>query len=454
MTITDDGLVRELGALADASLPPMSVDATAVLAAGRRRRRRADVTRAVGLLSVVALAGLGVARLVGTDGAAPAAPVTPPAAEVTGVGDLAVTAAAGSSPVDTALGTMHDVGVGLGPGDADVVRVVVEGDETQLRVRLAVPATGEVGEPQLTLTRNPDVTRSPALPETQVLASTGLAMAVGFVDAESQPMLHVAGRDAPIPLPTFAVPGVVDGARVFLVAVTSEAPVESWPDVGVSSGGGPQQLLPVGSHAGTAEIAVDDPATAGTLEIRVADDVQTVDSSAGAVLDLGIPVLTPFARELAGGEPEPLTYALRLSTLDEAAGDGGLSPADAAADAIIVAARAPHGALSPVTVVSLSLLHGVSPGTAPFLPSLYGAGDAEVLAVRPTGTTALRLVVDGPGGAQVVELPAFTIPGVAGEFSFVALHDPAGDVTAGVRLEVEQDDGTATRWSLRGERLD
>lgn len=449
MTVTEDRLIRELSALADAAVPPMTVDLAGTVASGRRRRRRLATGHALGALAVVATIAVGVTALRPSDD-----PTAPPATQVTTVGGLQVSTAAGTVPVEASGGTVHDVGVLLRPG-LDDLHLVVEGDGSHLRLRILDTTTGEVGEPQLTLSWHGSAgLRSPALPETAMLASTGFALAMGFAEEDATIALRIEGRAEPVPVPTFVVPGVADGAHLFLVALTGDDALPAWPDVTLETGFPTAQPLPVGSQARPTETPVAGVA-APTLEARVATTPQVVESTAGAVLDLGVPVLTPFARTRADGALEELGYVLTMGTLGDLSGDPGLSTSEAAEEAVLIAARAPHGAVSPMTVAPLRLLRAPESGNGPIYGSTYGTADVEILGLLPTGTATARLVVERAEGPERTELPSFEIPGAAGRFYFLTLHDAVAGV-AGVpaSIEIESGDGTLSRFSLYGEPLD
>lgn len=245
MSLTDDALFRELAERADRAVPAMSLDPAAVLAHGRRhRRRRTALQSAAGLAGVaaVALAAVGVGQLAGDRGHE-----VPAASRLVTVGDFTVLAATGLEPLSdddpvrvgtaTGPGTLYDTGVPVDPADPDGARWVLEhiagvigGPVPEhLAVRTFDPATGEVGERDLqTAALRPD-----GSPDAGSLELGRTKVVFGTAAADYTPTVYLTGPGADVPavesrvyVPTFTLPGV--DLPVYLLRVSGDSP---WPTV-------------------------------------------------------------------------------------------------------------------------------------------------------------------------------------------------------------------------------
>lgn len=247
MSTTDDTLLRDLAERADRAVPPMALDADAVLAGGRRfRRRRAVLRSAAGLAGAgaVALAAVGVVGQLGDlrdDG-------VPVAAQLVTVGDFGVIAATDVVPVEVGGTTVYDTGVPVDPADPDGARWVLEHvvltqadlpDDISLddvvsdylAAREYDPATAALGEVVVgaSAQRSDDWWGSEVDPMGGEFDDTLLAF--GLAGVGYTPHLYLTGPRADVPaessrvlVPTFEVPGV-DGL-VYFVRVAGDKP---WP---------------------------------------------------------------------------------------------------------------------------------------------------------------------------------------------------------------------------------
>lgn len=205
-------------------------------------------------------------------------------------------------------------------------------------------------------------------------------------------------------------------------------------------------------------VLANDPQTADdagdTLSIRVAQDVAAAGSSAGPVVDLGVPVRNDYARVLADGTREELTYAILLTTVGEMAAEAevSLTPEEAAGDALLLAGLKPFGALIPMSGSDLATARAAK-DAGPILQARASTHDIDALGMLPAGSrAAVVLVVERASGTERVPVPTFRVPGVDEDFFFVALHDDAVDLAdwPSVYVEVTDQDGTVTLRSLPG----
>ena len=442
MTLTDETLVRDLAELTDRAVPPMTLDPAAVLDAGRRHRRRRTVGSAsVGLLAVAA-AAVAAAQL----GTGPG-PVTPPAAATAELTKgLVATAANDADVVDS--------------GDADTLSLT-DGAEHHYTVRFD-PVAGVVDafEGGVAGAQGDDgwlggfsAGADPADEGDGILQASGLAgdalLVAGYVSGPGEVRLEWSG-DGPtlaLDVPTFAVPGAA--GRVYVMRIEGAALDGKWPTVTVVHSGKDEHradvpLTPLKEHAAAADGPV----------VTVAEGVIEADSSAGPVFDLGVPVRNDFARMMADGEREELTYAILLTTVGEmaAGAEVSLTPEEAAGDAVLLAGLRPFGALVPMSSSDLGTTRAAK-DAGPILQAGLSTHDVNALGMLPAGSRAtVVLVVERAGGTERVPVPTFRVPGVDEDFFFVALHDDGVDLAdwPSVYVEVTDQDGTVTLRSLPG----
>lgn len=437
MTRTDEALVRNLAELTDRTLPPMALEPGAVLDAGRRHRRRRTLGGASAGFVAVAAAAVVTAQL----GADPG-PVTAPAAQTVELVDgLTATVPTSPTTVQTALGPGVDLGL---PADDEHSYVVVANGH-ELEIRTLDGEGGMAGASSWDL--GPSVSYPSFWMRTEGDASTvygqgGPGIEVTLVSAPADGSAPLS-----IPVPTAQVEGFF--GAMYLLRIDGAPAGGVWPDLSIR----------VRSADGTTTsqqiaLPIEPPLVAATLEVAVATDWHVVDSSAGLVLELGLPVLTDAARQTADG-PEDLTYILVGTTVGEMTGDPSLSAEDAANEAVTLAGMRPVGAVSPMTSTDLSTL-GDSPVVVAGMSDGQDASDMDVLGTLPGDATAAALVVARDGGDERFELPTFTVPGLTGlhPFFFFTLHDEVSDVTsAPAHIELTAEDGSVTLWSVTGDLL-
>lgn len=442
MTMTDDLLVDELVARADRALPAMAVHPADVLSGGRRFRRRRTTRRwSIGTVvaGVAVLAAAGLGELGGED-AAPSATT-----EVVRRGDLTITILTAATALDTELGAVLDLGVPVDPEIADGPRYVVLDAGSSLELR-TVGADGRIAD-ERALTFSWSAAALRAGPVTAASGDAGSAVVLGALSWGAGPDIAVDGETVAT-MPTFETP---DGSqRVFFAVVDGGGmPVEDWPTITVGD-----LVLPFSSQVDAEQYAftVDNRLDAATLEVAVATAVREADSSAGPVLDLGVPVLGEPARETVDGI-EALTYALLATDVGRVIGDPSLTPEEAGAEAITLAARQPFGALTPIAAAPLD---PASLGDGPVVLASASDTDTTVLGRLPAGATGATLVVQRASGDERIDLPTFAVPGLAAghAFFFFTLHDEVEAVgLAPVHIELVAADGAIAFWTVTGDLL-
>ena len=441
-TLSDDLLVRDLHQRAHRVLPAMALDPADVLGAGKLRRSRQTTVRSVaGILA----AGAFVAGAVQISADEPVAP--PPAATTAELTKgLVATAANDADVVDF--------------GDGDILSLT-DGAEHHYTVRFD-PVAGVVDafEGGVAGAQGDDgwlggfsAGADPADEGDGILQASGLAgdalLVAGYVSGPGEVRLEWSG-DGPtlaLDVPTFAVPGAA--GRAYVVRIEGAAPDGEWPNVAVVHSGKDEHradvpLTPLIEHAAAADGPV----------VTVAEGVIEADSSAGPVFDLGVPVRSDFARMMADGEREELTYAILLTTVGEmaAGAEVSLTPKEAAGDAVLLAGLRPFGALVPMSSSDLATTRAAQ-DAGPILQAGLSTHDVNALGMLPAGSRGtVVLVVERAGGTERVPVPTFRVPGVDEDFFFVALHDGAVDLAdwPSVYLEVTDQEGTVTRRSLPG----
>jgi len=503
---TDDLLVHDLTERADRVLPTMALDPSGVLLASRRHRGRQTAVRsAAGVLAVGAFV-VGATQIWADEPA-----TTPPAGvqqEPRPMGDgqtveLAPGVIAVNRPVETTLDdgtTILELGLTMpGTGDGQGVDAVAASLDADTIRQYAgdTPVPADRGVAFTSLEGGRVLNAGPATSVTWSTADENFYPTTGETPYPSTPSVQWQGTDVimffgavsswlPDPrvvafseqgftlgdgtithhleVPTFRSM-TDDGRLLYTVKVSGEqkvAPPGRLIDT-VLFVGSDGTVVPTLSCAGLSLASCADQfgpellaaVDAGdTLSIQVAQDVAAAGSSAGPVVDLGVPVRNDFARMMADGEREELTYAILLTTVGEmaAGAEVSLTPEEAAGDAVLLAGLKPFGALVPMSSSDLGTTRAAK-DASPILQAGLSTHDVNALGMLPAGSRAtVVLVVERAAGTERVPVPTFRVPGVDEDFFFLALTDPEVEYAAWpfAFIEVTAQDGTTSRWSLDG----
>lgn len=417
MTMTDDALVRELAARADAAAPAMSLDPTAVLAAGRhRRRRRAHLQ--VAAAAAVVVAGLGLVQVLDDQGGHPVA------ADTVGVAGVTATAVSAGIPVQTAAGPGIDVGT---IGDAGGNRFTMAADASGAAVYVQRPGSDQPEPLAQVLGAHPGGAGS------QSIGPDGSVTVVGFAapgDHVTLDLKPVGGGSVVLPVPLLELPGT--STRAYAVHLSGTPTAATLPRaVLTSTGDAPWQLL-----VDLRSLIRDDYVDGDGIEVSVARDVHGAAAAGRTAVDTGVTAPQEWLDDASASSTTPV-FVVRLQ-----AGDPREVRLEARADGRTVTSK---------VMDEDQWLSFASP-----LPMVttWDRG-AVVLGAIPAGAHAATLLVNRSSGEDRFELPTFRVPGLESDVFLVVLADTVAQPEAwpAVSVEITYDDGTTARWTLQGDRL-
>ncbi len=426
MTMTDDAVVRELTARADREAPAMSLDPTAVLAAGRHRRRRAQLR-----LSAVAAVVITGAALVPTLNQHQARPAGTESVEL--VPGLTATIVAHPTTVDTSEGPALDLGVLAPRSERWHLGISDEGSDVALR--RYDPESGVLGDALVAL-------GTPGTGSSQTITDDDGTMTVlGLVspaDTVTLTVVLAGGRQRAIDVPTFAVPG---GATAYVVLFSGRPAGGDWPDAAFSVASSP--------HAGTSATSTTplsfrplvpaDAADGDSLTVEVAAASHAVDTPQGPGVDTGVLApRPPIAVNGLSPDAPPSSYVVRAS--EEASG------------ATYVWLETYSGA-DTISDVAFDLTQWQADGNGDPIPGAVVQDHwAALLGVLPPDARQAALLVERSTGTERYPMPTFRALGADADLFFALVTDeglqPAG--WPSVRIEVTDAYGAVTLWTLDG----
>jgi len=177
-----------------------------------------------------------------------------------------------------------------------------------------------------------------------------------------------------------------------------------------------------------------------TLSIRMARDVEVIETDVGPAADLGLTVY-----DLDFADPtQALRYVVARAEFDGGPGiDVRVLDADGSSES--------QGAAGPLGTQS-------DPRNPMLAVGGTGDQDFQVLGVVPAGLegATFELVVAHDAGDARIPLSTFTVPGLDGDFFFFLLHDERVpfEVWPTVYVELTAPDGTTSQWGLDGQELE
>jgi hypothetical protein len=508
-TLTDDALVRTLRERADATLPPMGLRPDAVLAAGRRHRRRRTAVRAAGTLAAVAAVAVVAGELAGI-GPWDRVPVPPARAdqapEPLGDGktvELAPGVFAVHRPVELTLAggtTVLDLGFSIPDLTADtagITRPLVIAPATAAQIAEANPDPerpswdagvqlthlGEsgitTGVPFLwrTVEASDDYAPEPGqeVPWDTVMRFTGdesgvffgvvpawlpgarivMYSANGFRQDDGTLIHSVAVPVYPAPtgdgrlLYTVWIPAAADGVGGFRANVDATLAIS--PDGRVFGGQRCSSMtLDECAELLGPEIYAAAELITGAIDrftIETSTDVRLIETDDGPAFDLGVQV-----EDDVDQFDQTHTYILIVTTLGEMEEDAALTAEERGGPAVMLSTLAADGTTSNEVGWDLATRRATSDGSPAYQAS-FSEHDGFLLGMLSPGSgTTLELVIEHAAGAERTPVPVFRVPGLPEDLCFVALHHAGISYTdwPTIYVELTAGDGTTTRWPVAG----
>ncbi len=413
MTMTDDAVIRELAARAEAAAPAMSLDPSTVLTAGRRHRRRRSQLR---VATAAGFLGVTLAAVHLTAGSSDDPHLATSAVEVSGV---TVTVVTEGVPVETDDGPAIDVG---SAGDAEGNRLALAADASGTPLYTYDPANGAVDA----LMQVPGEAQ-PGQKYTSV-GLDGTVTVVGFAAPDDTVTLRLApagGSPTLVDVPCLRLPGAT--TRVYVIRLSGTPSRTALPRASLEYTG------PGGTGARSIDLrslVPEETADGDGITVSVAHDVHDVTIGASTGVDTGIAVPPEAPGGTAAAADAP-TFGVRVTH----EGDAAALRLDGASDSL--------------WIVDLATWLATE---APVPHAETWDRGAVALGLVPRGAHAVTLVVERSAGAERIPLPTFRIPGVDADVFLAVLTDTAAQPVSwpAVHLEVVGDDGAMSSWGLDG----